>query len=245
MTSLKAVLTKIAPERFRVLAKRLLAPYRLRQSWMHRKTSATDDHLTMYWNAEHQPNRQQLIGILSDAIRGLQMQHPTEIISVLEYGSHVGLNIRMVKENREDFSTVKFFAVEPNVEAVAFLKEKMPDVGVLQGEDSEFLSRESFPPAGRYVSFVNSVFYCMTPRRVEQVLKKMCDISAVLVIGESLENIDGEKSRLRNDPECFEHPYRQLLLKSGFEIDKEMVAVDPRPQLNGYIVACRKKQGRV
>lgn len=227
------------------MGKRWLAPYRLRQSWLHRKTSATDDHLATYWNAEHQSNRQQLIAILSGAIRGLQKQNPTAAISVLEYGSHVGLNIRMVKENQDDFSTVKFYAVEPNAEAVAFLKEKMPDVGVLQGEDSEFLSRESFPHAGMYVCFVNSVFYCMAPRRVEQVLKKLCDISAVLVIGESLENIDGDKSRLRNDPECFEHPYRQLLLKFGFEIQKKAAAIDPRPQLNEYIVACRKMQGLV
>ncbi len=245
MTSFKSVLKKVVPQRLRVQVNKWLAPYRLRKSWLHRKTSATDDHLKTYWNAEQQPNRQQLIAILLDAIRGLQKQHPTAAVSVLEYGSHVGLNIRMIKENQYDFSAVKFFAVEPNAEAVAFLKEKMPDVGVLQGEDSEFLSRASFPPAGRYVCFVNSVFYCMTPRRVEQVLGKLCDISAVLVIGESLENIDGDKSRLRNDPEFFEHPYRKLLLKFGFEIQKKTAAVDPRPQLNGYIVACRKMQGPV
>lgn len=243
MTSLKSILKKVTPEGVRVATKRWLAPYRLRQSWLRRKSDANDDHLATYWNAEHQPNRQQLIWILSDAIGRVQAQTGDTEISVLEYGSHVGLNIRLLKENRKDFSAIKFYAVEPNAEAVAFLKEKMPDVSVLQGEDSEFLSRDSFPPPGTYVCFVNSVFYCKAPRRVEQALKKLCEISTVLVIGESLENIDGDKARLRNDPECFEHPYRSLLEKFGFEIRKKMTAVDPKPQLNGYIVACRKMQG--
>jgi len=77
----------------------------------------------------------------------------------------------------------------------------------------------------------------MKPKRVKSVLNKLTKISDIIVIGESLENLDGIESRLINNPECYEHPYRTWLTEMAFEITAIIKAPDPKPQLNGYIIA--------
>jgi hypothetical protein len=153
----------------------------------------------------------------------------------------VGLNLRILKESLPSDLKNSYFAVEPNAEAVDFLRKKLPYVQVLQAEDSIFCRQHSFPPPGRYLTFINSVFYSMEQRRVKTVLARLCSISESVVLGESIVNIDGRASYLRDNPECFEHPYRHWLDEFGFEIVTVEAAPDPRPQLNGFIVARRRQ----
>jgi hypothetical protein len=72
-------------------------------------------------------------------------------------------------------------------------------------------------------------------------LARLCAISESVVLGESIVNIDGRKSCLRDNPACFDHPYRRWLDEFGFEIVTVDAAPDPRPQLNGFIVARRRQ----
>lgn len=236
MRFIKASLKAIFPAAMFSAFRRWLAPWRLRKSWLNRRTTKKDDHLSIYWNAHDQPNRKQLISLLIKEISQLNTVEEADI-SILEYGSHVGLNLNLIKKALNDSLISKMYAIEPNYEAVQFLKNKMPDVITFHGEDKNFCKTLNFPPDGKYLSFVNSVFYSMTPRRVEKVLTKLCKFSSTIVIGESIENIEGEFSRLRENPECFEHPYEKLLNKNGFKIFYLSAAVDPKPQLNGFIVA--------
>jgi len=240
MNFLKSLFKATVPSVFRNALRRWLAPYRLRQSWLSRKTTKDDDHLTLYWNAEHQPNRKQLIFLLVEEIKRM-LEVCTTSISVLEYGSHVGLNLKLLNDVLPLNPQTAYFAVEPNAEAVAFLIMKLPFVQVLRGEDEVFCRQTDFPPEGRYLSFVNSVFYAMEARRAKAALARICSFSDVVVLGESIVNVDGSESRMRNHPECFEHPYRRWLDALGFEIVSLEQAPDPRPQLNGFIVARRRE----
>lgn len=236
LSSFKSWIRWLIPSKVRRIIRLLLAPYRLRHSWLTRKTTTEDDHLSMYWNADQQPNRKQLISLLKKeaelvlSVKGIPL-------SILEYGSHVGLNLRLIREALDESQEALLFAVEPNCEAVDFLKVKMPHVNVFLGEDSTFCDAVDFPPQGEYLSFINSVFYSMTPKRVERVLEKLSRFSSTIIIGESIANIDGYSARLHENPECFEHPFRKLLNQFGFEIVAQYDAVDPKPQMNGYLIA--------
>lgn len=231
-----APLKTIIPKSARSFIKRVLAPYLLRRSWMVRKTSLDDDHLVTYWNAGEQPNRKQLISILKAEIDALSERGYLNC-PILEYGSHVGLNLKLLGEQLGLKSPHMYFAIDPNQEAIAFLKEQLPMVHTFLGEDVAFCEQTDFPPPGEYLCFINSVFYSMESRRVKNVLHKLSKISKIIIIGESLSNVDGTKTKLRENPECFEHPYRIWLRDNGFEIAYLQVAADPKPQLNGYLVA--------
>lgn len=238
--SILSIIKKLVPEAIKKPLRRLLTPYLLRRSWMVRKSQKGDDQISMYWNAEKQPNRLKLIDILIQEFEYLGGS-VNATPAILEYGSHVGLNLRMLNELLPSNLKTLIFAVEPNAEAVNFLRQKLPYVQVLQAEDSIFCGQNSFPPQGRYLTFINSVFYSMEQRRTKAVLARLCAISESVVLGESIVNIDGRKSCLRDNPACFDHPYRRWLDEFGFEIVTVDAAPDPRPQLNGFIVARRRQ----
>ena len=195
-----------------------------------------DDHIAMYWNAEAQPNSQRLIQILLEECALLRAAGGG-LSGVLEYGSDVGLNLRMLHDMLPPESLTSFCAVAPNAEAVVFLQEKLPFVKVLQGEDEVFCRQPDFPPAGRYLTFVNSVFYSMEPRRVRATLARISAFSDSVVLGDSISNLEGIFSRMHNKPECFEHPYRHWFDELGFEIVQHEAAPDLQPQMNGFVVA--------
>lgn len=232
-------LSRAIPEAIKRPLRRFLAPSRLRRSWLTRTSHEGDDHLAIYWNAETQPNRLKLIQTLVDECEHLRSANIQP--AILEYGSHVGLNLRMLNNVLQSDQVAAYFAIEPNAEAVNFLRQKLPFVHVLEGEDEAFCRQTDFPPNGNYLTFINSVFYAMEPRRVRAALTRICSFSNSVVLGESIENIDGMHYRMRDHPECFEHPYRLWLDELGFEIVSLETAPDPRPQLNGFVVARRRK----
>jgi len=110
------------PEAIKRPVRRFLAPYRLRRSWLTRTVNADDNHLELYWNAASQLNRQLLIKILYEQLQVRSDKHSK--IGVLEYGSHCGLNLKLLKEAVDGKIQIDLFAVEPNAEAVEFLKRK-------------------------------------------------------------------------------------------------------------------------
>ena len=233
---ISSLLSSATPEIIKRPIRRFLAPIRLRNSWLNRSSTNDDNHLVTYWNAGEQPNRLLLIDILYHEANVLLNE--CDSISLLEYGSHVGLNMKLLNDRYAGSKKIRYFAVEPNSEAVKFLRDQLDYVDVLEAEDEIFCRNISFPPqSSNYLSFVNSVFYSMDPRRVQRVLEKITKISNVIVIGESLQNIDGKRSILRDNPECFEHPYRLWLDELGYKIEKTYVAPEPKPQLDGYLIA--------
>ena len=152
---------------------------------------------------------------------------------MLEYGSHVGVNLKLL---RERLPLCRLYAVEPNREAFEFTQEKLPFVLALNAEDEGFL-RSEFPAEHLTVSFTCSVFFSMEPRRVRRVLKKMCQISTTVILAGGMANINGYRSRFPRI--CYLHPYSRWLRQCGFTIDRIFDAPDAVPQLDGILVARR------
>jgi hypothetical protein len=221
--SLKSLLKEIIPSRLLGLHYQFL----LRKRWISRRPTADDDHLTLYWNSRTK-GREALVNI----VLGL-MQNDG---AILEYGSHVGTNLSMLQEARPD-NKWGWYAVEPNAYAAEFLKQKLPFVNVLTAEDDGFCRNSHFPEGDVTISIVNSVFYCMNAKRVEAVLRKLGSKSKYIIIGDGLDNVDGSESSFNNDPPHFLHPYRKMLAEVGFKIVQQVPSPEPKPQLNGYIVA--------
>lgn len=197
-----------------------------RSAWIGRTTTESDQHLTLYWNSDRKPNRLQLIDILSRHVDG----------SVLEYGSHVGVNFKVL---RDRFPDATFYAVEPNKEAFGFMREKLPFVQGLNAEDEGFIATTSFPPHPVSVSFTSGVFNCMAPSRAKSVLEKLSRISNTIVLGEGIDHADGWRSRWIKGTNCYHHPYSRWLRARGFSNIEAISALDPGPNYSGVIIAKR------
>lgn len=234
---MKNVLRKIIPLQIINTYRRLTAAHKIRKGWMSRKVTKTDDHLALYWNAESQENRKFLVRLIIEELLSDAKVHDTW--SVLEYGSHVGLNLRLIHESFSSEKSFDFYAVEPNKEAVFFLKQKMKYVNTLLAEDEVFCKDNSFPPKRIRLSFVNSVFYCMEGHRAKSVLQKLTSISDAIIIGDAMDALEYQDSKLQINPVRFEHPYKKWLLEMGFVLKLVVEAPEPVPQLNGYLIARR------
>lgn len=209
--------------------------YKLRNGWFKRKKTTQENHLEMYWNSRDSANRCKLIELLQREILNINNNQ----LKILEYGSHVGINLDIINSAQPD-NSISFYAVEPNLEAIGFMKEKLPYVKCLHADDVGFVKNDSFPTGKVEISFVNSVFYCMSPRRVKSVLLKLSKISEVIVLGEGMMNLYGEESRFMTSPPCFQHPYRKWLEELNFIESWSVDAPDPRPQLNKFIAFRRE-----
>jgi hypothetical protein len=207
----------------------------LRRSWLNRSTTPADDHLSVYWNSSEQPNRQRLIEVL---VQCLPPNSVKPARSVLEYGSHVGINLKLLHDRLQD-DDLKYFAIEPNREAFEFLKTKLDFVEALNVEDKGFVDASNFPGMPVDLSFINSVFYCVAPNRAKAVLRKLVNCSQLVVIGDAMDNLEGNRSIFSVDPPCYQHPYRKWLRKFGFDRCDVIPVPDPRPQLNGFVIATR------
>ncbi len=212
--------------------------YKLRNGWFNRKKTDQDNHLEIYWNSRNSPNRQRLIELLSHEIFQFIQPHQNHI-EILEYGSHVGINLDIIKSAHPN-NSITFYAVEPNLEAINFMKDKLPFIQCLHADDLAFMKNKSFPKNNVQISFVNSVFYCMSPKRVKSVLVKLSKVSEVIILGEGMANLDGDDSQFMIDPPCFHHPYRKWLNELNFFEIWQEEAPDPRPQLNKFIAFRRK-----
>ncbi len=155
---------------------------------------------------------------------------------MFEYGSRVGVNLKLVKQACPT-TAFNMTALEPNLEACIFLKTKLPDVEVIQGGESEFIRKSDDVQFKFHLSLVNSVFYSMSGSKTKKVIRRLCEISDLIVVGDSMINLNGDKLTFNSDPVFFSHPYVKLFSNCGFEIIESISVVEPQPQLDGFIVA--------
>lgn len=207
----------------------------VRDAWLNRVNSESDNHVEVYWKSKDQPNRIAMIDVTKKAIENFNMDN----LSVLEFGSHVGVNLYLINEALVD-KNVKFFAVEPNRDAVSFLKKMMPFVSVLEAEDEGFVTSK-FPFQKIDICLVSAVFYCMSQKRTYEVLKKMSSICNCIIIGDELDNLDGGKTlQQKEDPYSLLHPYRSWLKELGFEHFEYFDAPVRKTAQNAFLVARKK-----
>ena len=210
--------------------------HKFRKSWANRKSNDSDKHLELYWNSRNTPNREKLIQILIDQVNSLDRMN---VISILEYGSHVGINLDIL--NGLIKYEKRFFAVELNYEAIEFMRARLPFIECLHSDNVGFVNNHTFPGNIIDISFVNSVFYCMPAKSVFSVLSKLAMISNIIVLGEGMENADGDKgSYFLLDPPCYQHPYNKWLSQLGFTMILSVNAPDPRQELNQFRVYIKK-----
>lgn len=153
-----------------------------------------------------------------------------------EYGSRVGINLKLLHDQLQD-DNLKYFAIEPNREAFEFLKAKLDFVEALNVEG--FRRRVQFSRhAGRPELYKLGIFlYC--PPSGQSSATKLVNCSQLVVIGDAMDNPEGNRSIFSVDPPCYQHPYRKWLRKFGFDRCEVIPAPDPRPQLNGFVIATR------
>ncbi len=212
-----------------------------RKFWMQRIVSENDNHLQLYWDDEKSPNRKKLVELIVEAVKQLD---PNQQISILEYGSHVGLNIRLIKEQIPTGLNVKFFAVEPNKEAFNFMQKHLPFVKGLNGEDEVFNRAKDFPGQKIQISIVMVVFYSMEGKRVVKVLKKLAEISQYIIICDCLAYFNKKKARFieifdkaNNKQGLFAHPFNKILGNLGFNEIKIYKVPILHPASTGFLVA--------
>ena len=119
---------KLIPKPILNRLNRIFLPVLIRRAWFKRRANDSDDHLNMYWDSGNSATRQQLVLLIQDIVASFD----EEAIRMFEYGSHVGVNLKLIKEACPTTAFI-MTALEPNLEACIFLKTKLPDVEVIQG----------------------------------------------------------------------------------------------------------------
>jgi SAM-dependent methyltransferase len=218
-----------------VLPTRLIAPIIQRRTWTNRVSSEGDDHLSLYWNSVDNPRRRELIKIIAAELRGAPKP-----ASVLEFGSHVGVNLKLLAETL-GLEEAKYFAIEPNFEAVEFLRSKLPAVRVLRGDHRSFLRARNFPGSDVTLSFANAVFYALSPRAARRVLRKLLATSGIVVIGDNLDNSRGAKSQFREDHGSFAHPFETWMAAAGVSVVRVIPVDSTDYALSGFLIATTKR----
>jgi len=214
----------------KIVPARVLAPIVARRTWTRRVVTAGDDHLTMYWESAENPRRRALVDLLVAEVQ----KRPEP--SLLEFGSHVGVNFRLLAERLPGHG--RFYAVEPNHEAVEFLRAKLPGVTALRADHRGFLAARDLPAEPVTLSFANAVFYSMSPRATRKVLRKMLATSDIVVIGDNLDNAEGRGSEFNEEHKSFRHPFATWLRHENAEIEiHELDETDYA--LSGFVVARR------
>ena len=160
---------------------------RVRRMWLKRSSTEQHDLTKIYWGDTENPNRHLLVELAKSVLHGAS--NP----SILEFGSHVGINLHMLHSRLEvdpgQTEKVQWFAVEPNVEAFNFMLDKMPYVRGLNTDDIGFVEAQEYPcrpPTRITLSIVNGVFAHMDPFRTKVVIEKLSRISQVIILGEGL-----------------------------------------------------------
>jgi hypothetical protein len=225
-------LVKFIPGPIRNCLNRVFLPILIRRAWFKRRVTAFDDHLNLYWDSDDSETRLQMVSIIQNLVNSFN----EKTIRMVEYGSHVGVNLKLIQHAcpTTDF---KMTAIEPNLEACKFLKTKLPEVEVIQGGESAFLRMTNDIQFKFHLSLVNSVFYSMSGFKTKKVIRRLCEISDLIVVGDSMVNLNGSKLTFNSEPIFFSHPYRKIFNYFGFEIIETIPAVDFQPQLDGFIVA--------
>lgn len=226
------VVIKLIPEPILSRLNRIFLPILIRRAWFKRRANDSDDHLNLYWDSGNSATRQQLVLIIQDLVQIFN----EETISMFEYGSHVGVNLKLIKQACPT-TAFNMTSLESNLEACIFLKTKLPDVEVIQGGESVFIRKSDDVQFKFHLSLVNSVFYSMSGSKTKRVIRRLCEISDLIVVGDSMINLNGDKLIFNSEPVFFSHPYRKLFNNFGFEITETISAVDSQPQLDGFIVA--------
>lgn len=74
------------------------------------------------------------------------------------------------------------------------MKSKLDFIAGLNLENQLFLKASDFPQSKITVSFIDSLFYSMTPKRAKSAIEKLSKISQIIIIGDAIENTsDGFK----------------------------------------------------
>jgi hypothetical protein len=211
----------------------LIAPLVQRRTWTNRVATTGDDHLSVYWNSTEIPRRQELIGLIKEQVNG----RPAPL-RILEFGSHVGVNLKLLAES-PGLGSAEYFALEPNFEAVDYLRSKLPSVRVVRGDHRTFLRTRDFPGSPLTLSFANAVLYALSPRAAHRVVRKMLATSEIVVIGDNLDNALGSQSQFRKDHKSFVHPFETWIKAAGVSDIRRVDASTADYALSGFLIATK------
>ena len=112
------VLMKLIPKPILNRLNRIFLPILIRRAWFKRRVNDSDDHLNMYWDSGNSATRLQLVRIIEELVRSFN----EEKISVFEYGSHVGVNLKLIQQACPA-TAFSMTALEPNFPKLKLFKE--------------------------------------------------------------------------------------------------------------------------
>lgn len=233
---------EIARKLFYKIVPQQIFTNRQRRFWSARNSETGDNHILTYWDNRHEvPNRIKLVDILRNEILEIASAKQfvgSSPISILEFGSHCGPNLDLIKAGSD--VALQLHAVEPNPEAISFINQMLPEVFTYKLNDLEFCSSKDLPRKVD-ICFSNSVFYILASKAAKDVLSKLCSISDTVIIGCELSNIDGDATSFSRTTRSLRHPYKKWFSESGFTIVKKLNAPQPQLSCDGFLVA-RKNQ---
>lgn len=187
------------------------------------------DRADDYWRDRDAPYRKDVIKAVTHCLKGRDRS------SVLEVGSHVGVNLDMIAKAMPD-TLFTFYAFDPKLEYVAYMRERMPGVEARAYSDADFLADDTLPPGEVDLSLVAGVLYYLPPKRARAVIAKMARVSRYVVVNENLTAQVETRSRFYA-PAYYWHPYRRWLVEEGMTIEHCWLSEMDHHARNGILIA--------
>lgn len=194
---------------YRTLIPSSVHAFRERKYWeTRRKETEHENHLDIYWNSTSSPNRIWIINEIEEILKRNDKK-----VSFFEFGSHCGVNLRMLSE-KLSHRPIEYFAFDVNEEALEFLKTKLPFVNVIKETTEKYFTQLSDK-----FDFTLScgVFYLLPEQKAKLIFKQLARRSRVLIMAESKASTKSVSTFNRTTME-FNHPFDAWAKEFGLNL---------------------------
>ena len=203
-------------------------------------------YLSVYWNAYTQTRFAEACAIVS-SLAPLVVQGETPAkLSLFDFACSTGPLFRALKAHLGPYYALTLAGADADRNAIPFVAENVPDALIFEA-DPQRLHDLGFSRGERFnFATATSLCYGMDETSVQLLLEELAAMTDILIIGDQIENMDGETAVTMSlvdaagnsyDAHC--HPFRTLLRTLGFSTIVAVPVEQPVKSISGFVVASR------
>ncbi|MGE0484829.1 MAG: class I SAM-dependent methyltransferase [Gammaproteobacteria bacterium] len=231
------ILTRFFPRRSTLGA--LYTPeYRERVAPLQRPGDGA--YINMYWDAYTRQSFSDVVALIYALTHARNIEHPR----ILDFGCGAGPLYRALKRHLPVH--FGYVGVDADARAVEFLREQAKDRLILEGDQyllSEYLE---IAPLQVDCAVTTSCIYALSPEAAAHLVRTFSRMSDLVVIGDQIENFDGESAETMSlidadgrpyEAQCM--PFGRIFAANGLRHTRVVPIAATTKSLTGYMVASR------
>jgi Methyltransferase domain len=223
---------------------RNVPPYSQRVARLQRE--GDDAYLRKYWDAYEKDRFKEVVRIVSQLVAGRETDDADTPFGIFDFGCSSGPLFRAVAEHLGSKVKAHLVGADPDRRALAFLRERMPEVTTIETDAIRFRAIGFADTACFDVCISTSVLLLLPEAEVWDILDDFACMAPAIVIVDQIENFDGEEADVRKlvdhkgaEYEAVCHPFGTWLRRRGFTDIQVTALAEPEKGASGIILARR------